>query len=59
MTKEDVAPVRTSNPYGNEYPKDKIRYSKERTRDKNLKRLPKLGDVIILPKIEVGNPKSN
>lgn len=59
MTNENVTPVRTSDPYGDGYPKEKIRYSKERTREKNIKGLPKLGDTIILPKTNAIASKSN
>ncbi len=59
MAKENATPVRTSDPYGDEYPKEKIRYSNEGTRDKNIKGLPKVGEVIVLPKIEIREIKPN
>lgn len=37
----------------------RVGYHDQDVRDKNIKGLPKVGDVIILPKLKVSEPKSN
>lgn len=39
------------------YPQGKVGYHNQNTRDKNLRELSKVGDVIILPKIKVREVK--
>lgn len=37
----------------------RVGYHGQGVSDKNIKGLPKVGDVIVLPKIKVSEPKSN